>query len=231
MLSHRLMASDGADFAASADWFDEPMRWLQLNFVPDDVMHADIAAWQRYWRDARVDGLTLSAAGATAFYPTAVPFHHRSEYLGERDFFGELVAAAEGARCPRVGALRAERDECGARRPRTPTGFVQRAQATSDAPVDRTLQGRAARLHGRASDAVLEQPLLLVVRAGGHDRARDALSRSTASTRTGGRKSARRRSCPAPPARARTAAKVGMRAGTTSIRRRSTPTTRGGSTS
>ena len=133
------MASDGADFAASADWFDEPMRWLQLNLVPDDVVHADIAAWQRYWRDAKVDGLTLSAAGATAFYPTAVPFHHRSEYLGERDFLGELVAAAKELDL-RVLA-RFEPNVMSAELATAhPDWVVQRAQATSGAPVDRTLQ-------------------------------------------------------------------------------------------
>jgi hypothetical protein len=77
------------------DWYGQPMRWLQLNLVADDPLHIDVPAWQVYWRDARVEGLTISAAGATAFYPTDVPLHARSPHLGDRDLFGELVTAAK----------------------------------------------------------------------------------------------------------------------------------------
>ena len=57
------------------DWYREPMRWLPLNPVADDPLHTDVGAWQAYWLDARVEGLTISAAGATAFYPTEVRLH------------------------------------------------------------------------------------------------------------------------------------------------------------
>jgi hypothetical protein len=83
--------------AATGDsrWYAQPMRWLQLNLVPDDALHADIGQWRRYWEDARVEGLTLSAAGATAFYPTDIPLHPRAAQLGSRDLLGELVGAAK----------------------------------------------------------------------------------------------------------------------------------------
>ena len=32
-----------------------------------------------------------SAGGCVAYYPTEVPFHHRSRWLGDRDVFGALV--------------------------------------------------------------------------------------------------------------------------------------------
>ena len=37
------------------------------------------------------DGACISAGGMCAFYPTDVPFHHRSEWLGDKDTFGYLV--------------------------------------------------------------------------------------------------------------------------------------------
>src|SRR5699024_9296846 len=43
----------------------------------------------------RSNALCLSAGGYMAFYPTQIPFHHRSIYLGDSDPFGALV---EGAR-------------------------------------------------------------------------------------------------------------------------------------
>jgi len=40
---------------------------------------------------ARIGAVCLSAGGCVAYYPTHVPFHHRSQWLGNRDPFGELV--------------------------------------------------------------------------------------------------------------------------------------------
>jgi hypothetical protein len=76
-------------------WFDEPMRWLHLNLVGDDPLHADVRAWAQYWAEARVDGVTISAAGATAYYPTNIPDHPRAAMPNGRDLFRELVAAAK----------------------------------------------------------------------------------------------------------------------------------------
>jgi hypothetical protein len=80
----------------TSGWFDQPMRWLQINLVPDDIGGTDVAGWKQYWTDARVEGLTISAAGASAFYPTDVPMHCRVTGVDARDLFGELVAAAKG---------------------------------------------------------------------------------------------------------------------------------------
>jgi hypothetical protein len=41
----------------------------------------------------KVDAVLLNGGGIVAFYPTEVPYHHRSQFLGTRDLFGELVAA------------------------------------------------------------------------------------------------------------------------------------------
>ena|SRR5436189_3877320 len=40
--------------------------------------------------------LLLNGGGIVAFYPTEVAYHHRSEFLGSRDLFGELARATKG---------------------------------------------------------------------------------------------------------------------------------------
>jgi hypothetical protein len=81
-------------------WVDRPMRWAQLTLVEDEPPKLDAAFWLDYFTRTRVDGVCLSAGGCVAYYPTDVPFHHRSAWLGERDVFGELV---EG--CRRLGLV------------------------------------------------------------------------------------------------------------------------------
>ena len=71
------------------------MRWAQLTLVEDDPPKLDVDFWLDYFRRTRSDGACLSAGGYVAYYPTQIPFHHRSAWLGERDLFGELV---EGCR-------------------------------------------------------------------------------------------------------------------------------------
>jgi hypothetical protein len=68
------------------------MRWAQLTLVEDDPGKYDPAFWLDYFRRTHSDAACLSAGGCVAYYPTKVPFHYRSKYLGDRDAFGELVA-------------------------------------------------------------------------------------------------------------------------------------------
>jgi hypothetical protein len=72
-------------------WASKPMRWAQLTLVEDDPAHFDPAFWFDYFKRTRSDGVCLSGGGCVAYYPTEVPFHHRSEWLGNRDVLGELV--------------------------------------------------------------------------------------------------------------------------------------------
>jgi hypothetical protein len=67
------------------------MRWAQLTLVEDDPAHFDPAFWFDYFKRTRSDGVCISGGGCVAYYPTQVPFHHRSEWLGNRDVLGELV--------------------------------------------------------------------------------------------------------------------------------------------
>ncbi|MBK5297785.1 MAG: hypothetical protein JJE40_11555 [Vicinamibacteria bacterium] len=93
------------DGAAAADppaggWFDQPMRWVQLTLVENDPGRFDPTFWLDYFRRLHADAATLSAGGIVAYYPTEVPLHHRSAWLGDSDPFGTLVAGcrAQGMR-------------------------------------------------------------------------------------------------------------------------------------
>jgi hypothetical protein len=77
--------------AATPTWVDKPMRWAQLTLVEDDPGKFDPQFWLDYFKRTRSDAATLSAGGCVAYYPTQIPFHHRSQWLGESDPFGELV--------------------------------------------------------------------------------------------------------------------------------------------
>lgn len=67
------------------------MRWAQLTLVEDDPGKFDPRFWLDYFKRTRSDAVCLSAGGCVAYYPTDVPFHHRSAWLGDRDVFGDLV--------------------------------------------------------------------------------------------------------------------------------------------
>jgi Hypothetical glycosyl hydrolase 6/Beta-galactosidase trimerisation domain len=73
-------------------WIERPMRWAQLTLVEDDPVNYDASFWLDYFDKTHADAVCLSAGGCVAYYPTVVPFHHRSAWLGDRDVLGELVA-------------------------------------------------------------------------------------------------------------------------------------------
>jgi len=86
--------------APAADWFDRPMRWAQLTLVENDPGRFNPQVWLDYFSRIHADAACLSAGGVVAYYPTDVPLHHRSAWLGAGDPFGGLV---EG--CRRQGMI------------------------------------------------------------------------------------------------------------------------------
>ena len=72
-------------------WLDGPMRWAQLAFVERDPGHYDPDFWLSYFKRIHADGALLSAGGIVAFYPTNIPLHHRSDFMGNSDTLGYLV--------------------------------------------------------------------------------------------------------------------------------------------
>jgi hypothetical protein len=72
-------------------WYGRPMRWAQLAFVEDDPGNYDLAFWLDYFKKIHADAACLSAGGSVAFYPTEIPLHYRSKWLGDMDAFGDIL--------------------------------------------------------------------------------------------------------------------------------------------
>jgi hypothetical protein len=72
-------------------WYSRPMRWAQLAFVEDDPGNYDLAFWLDYFQKIHADAACLSAGGSVAFYPTEIPLHYRSKWLGNMDAFGDIL--------------------------------------------------------------------------------------------------------------------------------------------
>src|SRR6516225_9060827 len=78
---------------STSRWYAVMRRCGQINYNERDPLTMDAEAWGDYWASLKVDAVLLNGGGIVAFYPTQVPYHHRSEFLGKRDLFGEMVAA------------------------------------------------------------------------------------------------------------------------------------------
>lgn len=81
--------------AEKADWVWRPMRWVQVNFTDDDPGRFDPQFWLDFIKRTHSDGVCFSAGGILAFYPTKVPFHERSKFLGNLDPFGDMARACK----------------------------------------------------------------------------------------------------------------------------------------
>jgi hypothetical protein len=92
------MASIGRSAAPEAGdqkpWYSTLRRCGHLNFNEQDPLTMDVEAWTNYFLSLKVEALMPNGGGILAFYPTAIPFHRRSQFLGSRDLFGETVASA-----------------------------------------------------------------------------------------------------------------------------------------
>ncbi len=64
----------------------------QVGFVEDDPGNYDLNFWLDYFERTHCDAACLSAGGVVAFYPTQIPLHYRSKWLGTTDAFGDIMA-------------------------------------------------------------------------------------------------------------------------------------------
>jgi len=84
--------AEGAQAEAAAEWFDRPMRWMQLVLAENDPGQYDAKFWLDYFGKVHADAACLSAGGCVAYYPTEIQHHHRSDWIKDgMDPFGELV--------------------------------------------------------------------------------------------------------------------------------------------
>jgi hypothetical protein len=88
-------APQAAKRASDAPWHQRLRRAGQLNFNERDPLELDVQRWADTWAELKVDAVFISVTGIIAFYPTEVPLHRRSRFLGNRDLFGECCAAAK----------------------------------------------------------------------------------------------------------------------------------------
>jgi len=76
-------------------WYDSIARCGHLNLNEKDPLTLDCERWMEYFASLRVDTVLHNGGGIMAFYPTEVPFHRRSKFLGTRDVLAELVEASK----------------------------------------------------------------------------------------------------------------------------------------
>ena len=86
--------------SSAPSWVDRAMLWAQLTLVEDDPGKFDPQFWIDYFQRTHSNAACLSAGGCVAYYPTQIPFHHRSAWLKDSDPFGTLVAG-----CRKLGMV------------------------------------------------------------------------------------------------------------------------------
>ncbi len=75
-------------------WYRRVTRWGQTNITEQDPVRYDIPWWRGFWKRTNVQGVIINAGGIVAYYPSKFPMHHRAQFLGDRDLYGELAKAA-----------------------------------------------------------------------------------------------------------------------------------------
>ena len=78
------------------DWYQTATRWTQLTLTENDPVRFDPDFWVDVFERTRSNAACLSAGGYIAYYPSEVPLHHVSRYIGGGDPFGALVERARG---------------------------------------------------------------------------------------------------------------------------------------
>ncbi len=89
-----VLAMPGQGAGTKVPWYRRAYLWGQTNITEKDPIRYDINWWRAYWKRTQVQAVIINAGGIVAYYPSKFPLHHRAEFLGDRDLFGELTKAA-----------------------------------------------------------------------------------------------------------------------------------------
>jgi hypothetical protein len=87
-------SATGQSSGATLPWYRRVWLWGQTNITEKDPVRYDIDWWRGYWKRTQVQAVIINAGGIVAYYPSKFPLHHRAEFLGDRDLFGDLTKAA-----------------------------------------------------------------------------------------------------------------------------------------
>ena len=93
-----------AKAGGAGPWYRRAYLWGQTNITEKDPVRYDIAWWRAQWKRTAVQAVIINAGGIVAYYPSKFPLHHRAEFLGDRDLFGELTQCSARRRAVRDGA-------------------------------------------------------------------------------------------------------------------------------
>src|SRR5205823_10484752 len=76
-------------------WWLRMRRCAQHNLNEYDPKILNIDEWVNYWSSLKIDAIILTAGGFIAMYPTKIPNHYKSQFLGNRDLFGDYLKACK----------------------------------------------------------------------------------------------------------------------------------------
>lgn len=91
--------------AASKPWHTQSLRLAQINLREIDPGSLDVDWWMSYLSGSKVDVLSFNVGGSVAYYPSRLPGHPVTPFLGGRDVVGELTEAAKGKGIKVLGRL------------------------------------------------------------------------------------------------------------------------------
>jgi hypothetical protein len=74
-------------------WWLRMRRCAQHNLNEYDPKNLKIDEWVDYWASLKLDAIIITAGGFMAMYPTKISNHYKSQFLGNRDLFGDYLKA------------------------------------------------------------------------------------------------------------------------------------------
>lgn len=71
-------------------WHRNTMRMIQFNLQAEDaaVDAQELVSWLK---SMNANAVMIGAGGITAYYPTQLPYHYRSPWLGDNDMLGKVI--------------------------------------------------------------------------------------------------------------------------------------------